>query len=103
MTSVIRESNLLAIPDQIASELGLHTGIPVEVTRTSEGFEVKPARPALRPGSDGVWRSHADRVAILEGLMGQGQRLSAKSRIQVDALLQDRTADDHLDFEDEII
>jgi len=102
MTSVIRELNLLPIPEQIANELGLHSGVSVEVTRTAEGFEVKTTRPGMRRGSDGVWRAHDERMAILEGLHGQGQRFIAGAGSQVDALLRDREEDASLDREDDI-
>jgi len=101
MTTVIRDSNLLAIPEDIASELGLHSGISVEVTRTADGFEVRPSRPGLRRGADGVWRTHSERVAILNRLAGQGQRLAPNAPNQVEALLRDRDQDARADREDE--
>jgi hypothetical protein len=102
MTSVIREPNLLPIPDQIARELGLQSGSSVEVTRTLDGFEVRIARPGMRQGADGVWRTHADRIAILEGLQGRG-KLLLPAENQVEALLKDREEDVVLDDEDKII
>ena len=87
---------MLQIPDQIASELGLHVGVPVEVTRTVQGFEVKVSEAGLRRSADGVWRSHADRIAILDRLKGKGQALAGPGN-QVEALLADRAADAILD------
>lgn len=92
---------MLPIPEQIANELGLHSGTSVEVTRTPEGFEVKASRKGMKKGADGILRSHSERMKILEGLMGQGLHLVSTSGSQVEALVKDREADAHLDQLDE--
>ena len=93
---------MLPIPDQIASELGLHSGTSVEVTRTADGFEVKATQPGTRRGSDDIWRTHAERMVILNGLQGHGLRFITGSDAQVDALIKDREEDAFLDHLDEV-
>lgn len=100
MTSFIRDSNLLQIPEDLAQELGLHSGSPVEVTRTANGFEVRPAPAGMRRGADGVWRTHAERMAILDRFEGQGERLGVKGG--VDDLIRMRDEELALELEEEL-
>src|ERR1700678_4190811 len=102
MTSVIRDSNLLAISEEFAQELGLHPGSPVEVTRTANGFEVRPARSGIRRGADGVWRTLAERKSMWDNARGEGLRLAPNAGSQVEALIRDRELDDLLDRMDEL-
>lgn len=99
MTSVIRDSNLLPIPEDLVRELGLHAGSTVEVTRTANGFEVRPAPAGMRRGADGVWRTHEQRMAILDRLEGQGLRLGITGGVE--DLIRMREEDDALDVEAE--
>jgi len=101
MTTVIRDSNLLQIPAELAQELGLHSGSPVEVTRTAGGFEVRPAKPGMRRGADGVWRTHEQRMAILDRLEGQGLRLGITGGVE--DLIRMRQEQDVLDREAELV
>jgi bifunctional DNA-binding transcriptional regulator/antitoxin component of YhaV-PrlF toxin-antitoxin module len=100
MTSVIRDSNLLEIPEALAEELGLQAGSPVEVTRTENGFEVRPAPRGMRRGADGVWRTHEERMAILDRFEGQGQRLGLKGGVE--DFIRMRMEEDVLELEDEL-
>ncbi len=99
MTSVIRDSNLLPIPEEIAKELKIRSGSSVDVTRTADGFEVTIARPGLRQGAAGGWRTHAERMAVLTSLRGEGKRLGLASGL--DDLIRMREDDDSIDLQDE--
>jgi bifunctional DNA-binding transcriptional regulator/antitoxin component of YhaV-PrlF toxin-antitoxin module len=69
MTSVIRDSNLLPIPEEIVKELDLQSGTSVDVTRTPDGFEVKRTRTEVRRGASGAWLTQAERMAIAVGVL----------------------------------
>jgi antitoxin component of MazEF toxin-antitoxin module len=82
MTTVIRDSNMLPIPENLALELGLQSGSSVEVTRTANGFEVRPIAIGLRRSSTGTWHTHAERVAILDRLEAHGKQSGITSGLE---------------------
>ncbi len=91
MTTVLQISDTLTIPEDLARAAHLQAGSRVEVTSTPQGLLVR--RSPL---------THEEKVALLEGLRGEGRRLMPNAGSQVEALLRDRAEDDALDLEDEL-
>ena len=98
MTCVIRDSNILPIPEDIAKDLGLETGASVEVIGTTDGFNVRRVSSEMRLGGDGVWRTQVEWESIVASVSGQGRRLLPDIEPQVEALLRDREEDFALDL-----
>ena len=87
MTTTVQESNLVAIPQEIASAFHIHEGTRLEWSQAGDGvIAVKPLPP---------------RGDLARKLMGAGRSLVMPGQDPIADLIRERGLDDEMDQADE--
>ncbi len=88
MTTTVQESNLVAIPHEIASAFHIYEGTKLEWSQAGDG--VIAIKPLFERGD------------LARKLMGAGRRLVKAGHDPVADLIRDRELDDKMDQADEV-